>query len=367
MTHRPKAHIHCPHIALPGREVSLDEVLKLAAEYHPAGELDEKTARVMRNTEVRTRHFIRPPEEVFAHGTEPSDWPDTVGALAELAAEAGAAALERARIAPEEIDALVVTSVTGYVMPGIDAMLVDALGLDRRVRRIPMAQIGCVGGLYGLIVARDLLEDADSRVLVVGAESFSTAVQPTADGFDAMIYKALAGDGAAAAVVTGRPPEPGTDFVVLDDPLQYLISGTRTELRLTADPAGRFGFGSTGAAPQAVTKAAGVLAGWLAGRDPGFVVAHHGGPAILANIEDVLGIDDAALRHSRESMRRTGNMISASFHDILRRTLIERGPAAARGEGTALALGPGMTLVAARLHRPGEPSGDARRHEKAGY
>lgn len=77
----------------------------------------------------------------------------------------------------------------------------------------------------------------------------------------------------------------------LSDPFEYLVPDTVGEYRLTADPAGYLGFCSTTTAPLAILKAEPVLTEWIGKRAVGTVVAHHGGPAILARTAQVLGVE----------------------------------------------------------------------------
>jgi predicted naringenin-chalcone synthase len=348
--------VHQPQIAEAEHRVGIDEVIKWAGSAFPDRRVPEKFAAIMANTSVATRTYIRAPKDVFTDGTGPDQWPVTVALLAGLGVRAARAALEAAGTAPREIDALIVTSVTGYAMPGIDVDLVRELGLRPNVRRLPIAQIGCAGGLFALIRASEQIAARPaSKVLVVAAEAFSSTTQPHMSRPDALIYKALGGDGAAAAVVTEADQgADGVPHVLLDGDgaLDYLIPDTADYYRLSADSEGRLGFGSNSKAPGAIRLARPALSAWFNGRDAGFVVAHHGGPKVLEHTAEVLGADQWQLRHSWASLEAIGNCGSVSFHDVLARTLDETGPEAARGEGTALAIGPGVTINAARLHRP---------------
>lgn len=357
--------VHRPCYAAAEHPVALDEVIELAGHPFDRGLIPEKFVEHMRATTVRTRRFIRPPKQVFTEGHAPRHWPETVELLTLLAARAARRALDQAGLDPHRIDALILTSVTGYAMPGVDAALIHALGLDPAIRRVPVAQIGCAGGLYGLIRAREqVLAYPGSHVLVVASEAFSTVFQPENRRLDSMIYKALGGDGATATIVTDARQSPTeVPYVLLDDPLEYLVPGTADNYRLSSDANGYLGFASTGAAPGAIRKAEVPLTAWLgagpegparrgADRAADFMVAHHGGPKVLENTAAVFGVDRHALRHSWDSLADEGNMGSASFPRVLERTLDEQGPDAAHGEGVGLSIGPGVTLCAARLTRP---------------
>ncbi|ETA71137.1 hypothetical protein [Actinospica robiniae] len=347
--------VHRPVFVEAEHRVGIDEVVERSGLAYPGRAVPDKFADIMRNTGVDTRTFIRSAKEVYTDGTAPAHWASTVALLAGLGARAADAALRASGIEPQEIDALIVTSVTGYAMPGMDVDLIRELRLRPDVRRIPVAQIGCAGGLYGLIRASEqIAARPGSKVLVVASEAFSSTTQPHTRRADALIYKALGGDGAAAAVVTPADQAPDGPHVLLDGvgALDYLIPDTTAYYRLTADDEGRLGFASTPAAPGAIHLARPALESWLGESSPGFLVAHHGGPAILENTAEVFGADQRQLRHSWASLQNHGNMGSVSFLDILQRTLGETGPDAMYGPGTAVTIGPGVTVCAARLTRP---------------
>ncbi|RAG87240.1 PhlD [Streptacidiphilus pinicola] len=345
--------VHRPVFRAPQHTATIDEVIELAGTAFESGLVPKAAARVMRSTGVETRAFVRPAKELFTVGSGPALWRETVELMAALAHDAAVSALAAAQLAPEDVDALVVTSVTGWVMPGVDARLIHSLGLRPTVRRLPVATIGCAGGLFGLVRAREQIAvEPGARILVVAAEAFSISFQPGNISMPAMIYKALGGDGVAAAVVTDTDDVRPGPAVELSDPLELLVPDTAEDYRLTVDePTGHIGFTSTAEAPYAILKAAPHLSPWLGRRPtpPAFVVAHHGGPAILERTASVLDCDRETLRHSWDSLREWGNMSSVSVLDVLARTLDDPAGPQPGEEGLMLSIGPGVTIEAARL------------------
>ena len=64
------------------------------------------------------------------------------------------------------------------MIPSVDAYLVDALGFRRDVRRLPITELGCVGGAAALARAHDFLRGyPDAHVLVVAVELPSLSLQ----------------------------------------------------------------------------------------------------------------------------------------------------------------------------------------------
>jgi len=76
----------------------------------------------------------------------------------ELAVQAARSALDEAGVDALEIDTVITTSCTGYLVPALDIDLIARLGLREDVRRIPSTEHGCTAGLAALGVAHQQLQ-----------------------------------------------------------------------------------------------------------------------------------------------------------------------------------------------------------------
>ena len=100
-------------------------------------------------------------------------------ATSDMAAEAARRLLEKQKIAPEEIDLIVVATVTPDMMYPATACLVqdkihatNAWGFD--------LSAGCCGFLYALVTGAQFVESgAHEKVLVIGADKMSSIVDYT--------------------------------------------------------------------------------------------------------------------------------------------------------------------------------------------
>lgn len=134
-----------------------------------------------------------------------------MGASGETTSTMGAQAvrrlMERRGLAPDEIDALIVATVTpDMLFPATACLIQDQLGLSRAWGFDLSA--ACSGFLYALTMGAQLVASgAHGRVVVVGADLMSSIIDPL-DRTTAVLF----GDGAGAALL--EPAEPG--YGILD-------------------------------------------------------------------------------------------------------------------------------------------------------
>lgn len=113
-----------------------------------------------------------------------------------LAAQAGKKALEDSGLQPEEIDVLIVGTISSHmIMPSCACFVQEQLGLVNAYAYDVNA--ACSGFVYSLDIAHHyVLADPDKKVLVIGAETLSTRVN-----WEDRNTCILFGDGAGATVL----------------------------------------------------------------------------------------------------------------------------------------------------------------------
>ncbi|GIN84017.1 3-oxoacyl-[acyl-carrier-protein] synthase 3 protein 1 [Heyndrickxia sporothermodurans] len=114
----------------------------------------------------------------------------------DMAYEAACQAIKDAQISPEEIDLILVATVTpDQPFPSVACMLQDRLGAKKAAAMDVSA--ACSGFMYGLITAKQFIEtNAYKYVLIVGAEKLSK-ITNWEDRNTAVLF----GDGAGAAIM----------------------------------------------------------------------------------------------------------------------------------------------------------------------
>jgi alkylresorcinol/alkylpyrone synthase len=307
----------------------------------------ERLVTVYANSGIRCRYSVMP----FEWFDEAHDWPERnrayiAGAL-DLVEAAARRALDRARIAPDDVGAILAVSTTGVATPSLDALLMERMGFSRQTTRLPIFGLGCAGGAMGLARAATVAASMpDKAVLLLVVELCTLQFRRDDLARSNIVATALFGDGAAAAVLCCDGSEPA---------LAILATGEHTwpdSLGVMGWDVAQDGLRAIFSRdiPKLVTAKLGpVLDDFLARhkfqlRDLDRFVCHPGGPKVIDAYETVFGAAFAGASAARRSLAEYGNMSAASVLFVLDSMLAEA-RAASDSWGTALltALGPGFS------------------------
>ena len=126
-----------------------------------------------------------------------------------LATRAAERALADSGLQTNEIDAVIVSTCTGYLCPGLSTYVVESMGLREDVQAIDLVGQGCGAALPNWRMADALLKSQSSaNVLSVCVEVSSAAMYLDNDP-GVLISACLFGDGAGAAVLS-RQQQPNS-------------------------------------------------------------------------------------------------------------------------------------------------------------
>jgi predicted naringenin-chalcone synthase len=267
---------------------------------------------------------------------------------AEQAPTLALAAIEKlmAAVTIGRITHLVVASCTGFVAPGIDQIIAEALGLED-VERTLVGFMGCYAAVAALRTAHHIVRsEPEARVLVVTVELSSLHLQDEHD-VEPLLAMLQFADGAAAALVTAD-----AQGFALERPFALALPQSAHLIRWSIGDTG-FAMHLSGEVPSrilAALKDEAVRERLFAGEtEVDCWAVHAGGRSILDAVERGLELAPDALAASRNVLARFGNMSSATLMFVLAELLGEP----RHRNGIALAFGPGLAAEGLHFRRAG--------------
>ena len=247
-----------------------------------------------------------------------------------LAAQAAAKALDDAALMPIDIDAVIVSTCTGYLCPGLSSYVTERLGLRREIQAFDLVGQGCAAALPNWRLAKSLLAGSDAQHVLSICVEVSSAAMYLDDDPGVLISACLFGDGAGAAVLSSacgtrrraiefttarslvNPDErDALRFETRDGLLRNVL--TRPVPRLAADYA------------RKVLDAALDEAG-LAQADISAWILHAGGRDVLKALRRELDLGANDLDYSAAMLHEYGNMSSAFVYFVLQAALADGAP-----------------------------------------
>lgn len=347
LARNPGAHLAGVASAFPSNVVDQEATIGGLCRLFP-GESPAFIRGLVSRSGVATRHITPSVPEVLT----PSDFTQRnqryVREGLELTLRAARKLLADTRTDPERIDAIIDVSCTGLAIPALDVALSEALGLRPDVRRIPITEAGCAAGALALGLGASLCSNG-AVVLITAVELCALTLCPGDLSRTNLVSAAIFGDGAAAALLV-----PGGHGPRVRATSSYLIPGSREAMG--------FDVGTHGLRillqkelPELVQRDLGrVITGFLeqnesSPADVGLYLLHPGGRRILEAYRDVLGLDEAQLCFSRESLRRYGNLSSVSILTVLELATAAGFPLPNGQDALLLGIGPGLSLELALL------------------
>lgn len=246
-----------------------------------------------------------------------------------LAEQAGRQALERARLHATAIDAVIVTTCTGYLCPGLSGYVVESLGLRTQVLAFDLVGQGCAGALPNWQVASALLGTQCEHVLSICVEVCSAAMYLDDDP-GVLISACLFGDGAGAAVLSRHPPS-NRRRIQWKETASLTNPQARQSLRFE-HRAGLLRNILTREVPTLAADHAEIVfhdALTRAHVDPSQIngwIFHAGGRDVLLALAERFKLLPKALQYSREALRKYGNLSSAFVYFVLDAAVADKAP-----------------------------------------
>ncbi len=332
--------------AFPEHYFSQAEVIAaLRKHWDPKLENPAVLERMLSRVGVDGRHFVLPLEaydDLNKWGLANNQWIETAEDLAEKAL---CRAITRAGLSLDDLGAIFFVSVTGIASPSIDARLVNRMKLPLDIKRSPIFGLGCVAGAAGIARAADYVRAyPDQAAAVISVELCSLTWQREDLSVANIISCGLFGDGAGSVVLAGAELKSSGPRVL--DTRSSFYPGTEDVMGWDISEKG-FEIVLSPRVPEMVFKnlRADVHRfledNGLKQSDIDSWIMHTGGPKVLEATEAALNLPAGALDASWESLRKVGNLSSASVLMVLEEFMMRRRPAP--GSYSILAaMGPGF-------------------------
>src|SRR5712675_3422701 len=304
----------------------------------------EAMMSIVDNAQVHSRQMIFPLDYTIQSRSLEKTNQEYMQHAIELGRRAAEECLQRAGMTAQDIDMIVTVSCTGFMIPSLDAHLINLMGFRSDVRRMPFTELGCAAGAMALGRASHYLQShPGGNVLIIAVELPSLTFQRKDISQANLISSILFGDGAAAVLVTGRE---------VHGP-KIMVSETYT----FPDSLGAMGFDLRDSGfhillakdvPEMIgEKIRELVDGFLERHGKKFQdikgwILHPGGARLLGNVEIALGLTKCQTQPSWDILGNVGNLSSATILFILQEWL-EKRPLQPGEYALAAAFGPGFS------------------------
>ncbi|MEW4218771.1 type III polyketide synthase [Rossellomorea marisflavi] len=341
--------IYSVETAIPPHRIDQEDASVFAKQLFQESFKDiDRLLTVFQNGEINSRYFVK---DLEWFGT-PHSFEEKNEEYIKFAVQLGKDAVRKAleTIGGGPVEAIFTISTSGIATPSIEARIMNELGLDPHIKRIPIWGLGCAGGASGLARAHEYCRAfPSSTVLVLAVELCSLTFQHGDRSKSNLIGTSLFADGIGCAVLCGD------DSPLLqkrDKPLPRVISTRSTLLRDSLDVMG-WEVRNEGLYVVFSKSIPNLVETWLRPNVEEFLlkegvgladirqfVAHPGGKKVLDAYEKSLGFPKTMMAPSLAVLQEYGNMSSATILYVMKEML----HAGKEGEhGLAMALGPGFS------------------------
>lgn len=324
---------------------STDEIIAVAEKMWLSN-IDEKTARIARKlfkaSEIEQRSSIVPLEVVFSDISFEEKNNIYIESMIEMGTAVLQKALKESNLDPTEIDTIITTSCTGFMIPSVDAYMINRLGMKQHINRLPVTEMGCAGGTSGLIYAHNFIKsNPGSKVALISVETPSITFQKNDLTPENLVSTAIFADGASCVILGDidevRPTIVDTDMYHFPNGeylMGYKLQNSGLKIILDRDVPNTIKEHFPNILLPFLEK------NGLSPQDLQNYMFHPGGKKIIHMVEDYICRFNKDISDSLDVLKKHGNMSSSTILYILERFMKKE---ISEGEkGYMLAFGPGF-------------------------
>lgn len=331
---------------LPPYSRKTEEVIPFVEQWMHGQErrFQRKVIKIFEGAGVDKRYSIMDPIEVFTNtgfGARNDIYSREIKKLGKQCLEK---ALTKASWQPMDVDFIITVSCTGIMIPSVDAYLINELSMRQDIVRLPVMEMGCAGGISGIIYANNFLKsNPGKRAAVIALEAPTATFQLEDFSMANIVSAAIFGDGGACVLLSSHEDDKGPEIVaeemyhfydatdmmgfqVVDTGLQMILDKSVPEKIASHFPAIIHPF---------LKKTNYSI------EDIDHLIFHPGGRKIVETVEDLFGSLGKNIEDTKEILRLYGNMSSATVLYVLERFMEKNLPK--DDLGLMLSFGPGFS------------------------
>jgi polyketide synthase Type III len=317
---------------------------------------DPKVRSIFLNSAIQRRYLSLPPQT--GDGTRAiEDQGDLLAKHKALAVDMGAravdACLKNAGATVDDIGHLCCVTSTGFLTPGLTALLIREMGIAPHCSRLDVVGMGCNAGLNALGVTAAWSEAHPSQLAILVCAEACSAAYVFDSTMRTAVVNSLFGDGAAAIALTGDAPIPTAGGPRILSFASHIITDALGAMRYDWDNAeGKFSFFLDPDIPYVVGAHAELVIDRLLAEtglrrsDISHWLVHSGGKKVIDAVRVNLGLTRYDVRHTTGVLRDYGNLSSGSFLFSYER-LLREGVTKPDDYGVLMTMGPGSTIETA--------------------
>ena len=318
------------------------------------GITDPKVSSIFMNSAIARRYLTLPPRrDDGTRGVESQG--DLLGKHKTVAVDMGAralgACLKNAGADLTDIGCLCCVTSTGFLTPGLSALLIREMGIPPSCGRLDVAGMGCNAGLNALAMTAGWSAAHPGQVAVVVCAEACSAAYVFDSTMRTAVVNSLFGDGAAAIALIAGDGEPSgreeprllafASHIIVDaiDAMRYDWDGSQGKFSFYLDPDIPYVVGANAELViDRLLSGAGLRRGDIA-----HWLLHSGGKKVIDAIRVNIGLTRHDVRHTTGVLRDYGNLSSGSFLFSYERLVGEQ--ITQPGDyGVLMTMGPGSTI-----------------------
>lgn len=353
MSMQPRTRILAIGTAVPETRFTQEEAAQLMGIQSP------KAKRFFEHGHIKTRHLLLPKNQ-SQNGVLEEETPQQLREKflhhsTKIINKAVQAALQNAQLKLNDVDYIACVTSTGFVVPGLSALVVEELGMNADTQRVDIVGMGCNAGLNGLQSAANWCASNPEKIGLLICCELCSCIYTFDDSENTALVNSLFGDGVVAAVLQNSKTQKNPSHPSILSFSSHLIANSLDLLRFNWDlEKDRYSFYVDKKTPETLAREVQKPFANLLGKanitDKHLKhwIVHSGGAAILDAMEKTLKLPSNALRHTRSVLHDYGNVSSGSFLFSYQR-LIEENIVRPHDHGLVMTMGPGLTIEMALL------------------